>query len=352
MKYIHLFSGDEDEKFSSPFYTFIKEEFKVEDHFFYIPEHSQEKRIMGSENVEYFKYEIIWSLKFLKKALFSEKIIIHKIPHNIYFFLLFVIFPFLAKKSVWFVWGGDLYYYKYRTRNIKSSIVEIFRKIILRRIRYIVTHLHGDYELARKWYNVKGKHLYSFMYPSNLFKQIDSSLAKVDDRLVLQIGNSACMTNNHLELLENLEFLKDENVVLYCPLSYSGKEEYITKVIESGYRIFGKEKFVPMLEFMPHESYMKFLARVDVTVLNHERQRGLGNITSLLSLGKKVYINECVSTWDFCRRNNIRVFSIETELVDILIPLSNGVKYSNKNIVRSLLSVENLKRDLREVFES
>jgi hypothetical protein len=318
--------------------------------FFFIPEHSNKK--LKGKNVQYFNFGLVWVFKFFKQSISCQKIIIHGIPHNIYFYLLFSFFPYLAKKSVWVIWGGDLYYYKFRTKNFKSYIAEFFRRIIIRRFKYLVTYLEGDFDLAKKWYKAKGKYIYSFMYPSNLYKTTDLNFFKKNETVSIQIGNSGCETNNHLELLENLEFIKDKNVLLFCPLSYSGKEEYITKVIKKGYEIFGKDKFIPMLEFMPHSNYIDFLSKIDVTIFNHERQRGLGNITTLLSLGKKVYIKECVTTWAFCVKNNIRVFSVDTELKDVLTSISDELKENNKIIVKSLFSVHNLKHDLNKVFES
>ena len=350
MKYIHLFTPDENEKFSTPFYHFLKDEFIIEEHIFFIPTHSNEK--LKDKNVQYFNFGFFWALNFFKQSLSCQKIIIHGIPHNIYFFLLLTVFPHIAKKSVWFIWGGDLYYYKFRNKKFKSNIVEFFRRIIIRRFKYLVTHLEGDYDLAKKWYEAKGNYIYSFMYPSNLYKRIDLNVFKKNDTVSIQIGNSACETNKHLELLESLKFIKEKNILLFCPLSYSGKEKYITKVIEKGYEIFGKDKFIPMLEFMPHSNYIDFLSKIDVTIFNHDRQRGLGNITSLLSLGKKVYIKESITTWAFCVKNNIRVFSIDTDLKDVLVPISDELKENNKKLVKSLFSAHNLKHDLNKVFES
>lgn len=349
MKYLHLFTPDENEKFSTPFYHFLNDKFIIEEHIFFIPKFSNEK--LRGKNVQYFNFGFFWALKFFKESLSCQKIIIHGIHHNIYFFLLFSVFPHLAKKSVWFMWGGDLYYYKFRKKNFKSNIVEFFRRTIIRRFKYLVTHLEGDYDLAKKWYGAKGEYIYSFMYPSNLYKKIDLNVFDKNDTVSIQIGNSACETNNHIELFEKLEFIKDKNVLLFCPLSYSGKEEYINKVVENGYRMFGKEKFIPMLDFMPHKNYVDFLSKIDIAIFNHQRQRGLGNITTLLGLGKKVFMRESITTWAFCIKNNIRVFSVDTDLKDVLAPISDELK-DNKRLIKSLLSVQNLKNDLKKVFES
>ena len=352
MKYLHLFDFDEDEKFSVPFYKFLYDEFAIDEHYFFIPQHGNEELKLRHSNTEYFRFGILWAFKFFRMSLQCDKIIVHKIPHNIYFFLLFILCPFIPNKSAWVIWGGDLYYHEYRKKNLKTYVVEIFRKIIIPRFKFLVTHLEGDYVLAKKWYNAKGCFIYCFAYPSNLYKPLELSVRPMEKSVAIQLGNSACITNNHFELLEDLEFIKDENVTLYCPLSYSGKEEYIKDVVEKGYCLFGRDKFIPILEFMPHRKYMDFLSMIDVTVFNHDRQRGLGNIISLLSLGKKVYIKESISTWQFCETNEIRVFSVNKELTEVLTPLSEEVKLKNRNLMRLLFSADNLKIQLATLFEA
>jgi dTDP-N-acetylfucosamine:lipid II N-acetylfucosaminyltransferase len=352
VKYLHLFAPDDDQKFAVPFYEFIKDKFDNREHFFFIPQHANESLRLHNDNVEYFEYGFVWAIRFFVRSFFCEKIIVHKIPHNIYFLLLFSIFPRLARKSVWIIWGGDLYYHKLRTKSIKTSFIEVFRKMIIRRFNGLASALEGDYNLAKKWYNVSGPFIYTFAYPSNLFKSLDLNYSQKDNRISIQIGNSACSTNNHLQLLDSLKFLREERILLYCPLSYSGEQNYITEVIQKGFEIFGKEKFIPMLEFMPHDEYIEFLSRIDVAILNHDRQRGLGNITSLLSLGKKIYIKESITTWEFCVKQNIRVFSVNTDLQDVLVPLPESVKEHNLRLVRSLFSEDRLISQLAEVFES
>ena len=351
-KYIHLFEFDQDEKFSIPLYHFLKDDFAIDEHYFYIPQHNNMKLKLCEDNVEYFNYDLAWAIRFFVQSFFCQKIIIHKIPHNTYFFVLFLMFPFLARKSAWIIWGGDLYYHELRAKGFKSNLVELFRRIIIRKFKFLITPLDGDFELARKRYNAKGKHISSFVYPSNLFKSLDLNHSRKDNRVIIQIGNSACRTNKHLELLEDLKFLRDENILLYCPLSYSGRDDYINEVIEKGYEVFGREKFIPLLEFLPHQEYLDFLSNIDVTIFNHDRQRGLGNITSLLSLGKKVYMRESITTWEFCVQRDLRVFSIDKDLHNVLHPMPEFIKKHNIGLVKSMFSLNQLISQWSEVLES
>ena len=48
---------------------------------------------------------------------------------------------------------------------------------------------------------------------------------------------------------------------------------------------------------MPFERYIELLSDIDIAVFNHNRQQGLGNTTTLLGLGKKVYLRSDTTTW-------------------------------------------------------
>ena len=43
---------------------------------------------------------------------------------------------------------------------------------------------------------------------------------------------------------------------------------------------------------MPYSSYISFLGSIDIGIFNNNRQQGMGNITNLLYLGKKVYLSK------------------------------------------------------------
>jgi dTDP-N-acetylfucosamine:lipid II N-acetylfucosaminyltransferase len=350
MIYIHLFLSDENEKFTKAFYNLLKNDFIISEHLILIPKHSNENLQLVGDNIKYFNYDFKWMFLFLKSTLSCKKIILHGLPNNIYFYILFIIFPNLAKKSVWIIWGGDLYYYKLRSQNFKSNISEFFRRKIIQNIKYFVTYLNNDYLLVQKWYKTRGVHLNSFVYPSNLYKEININSFIKNDKILILIGNSACKTNNHLELFKKLEFLNNENIIFYCPLSYSGTEEYKKQIIEIGYQIFGNDKFIPLLDFIPIDEYNKFLCKIDVAIFNHDRQRGLGNIITLLGLGKKVFINECISTWNYCHDNNLKVYSINSELKEILTPFPKKLLLSNVRKIKHLFSLENLIKDLNIIF--
>lgn len=350
MNYFHIFANDENEKFSLSYKKFIEENLSKEEHKFMnigdLLSINADKgvRVVGIQNK-------IVSLLSLNKMLYqADKIIIHGLFLRKLILILFFQ-PWLLRKCYWCIWGGDLYYYKYRSKNVKSNIYELFRKYVIKNMHGLITQLKGDYELAQEWYGAKGKYYYSFMYPSNLYKEYDlKKVEKNPGKTYIQIGNSADETNNHIEVFEKLSKNKDENIEIICPLSYSGKEEYINQVIEAGYKIFGKEKFTPITEFMPFERYLELLAKVDIAIFNHKRQRGLGNITTLLGLGKKVYIREEITTWQFCKDHDLKVYSANDNYDDLFEEMDEMVKRKNIENMRTKFSEKKLVEDWKKIF--
>lgn len=350
MECLHVFSNDQNGKFSLPFIKFIDDNFNLEDSTFALignlPIESQNKMI-NILNIEKRMSSVINLNKLLYQ---SQKIVLHGLFSK-YLVLLLFLQPWLLKKCYWCIWGGDLYFYNHRNINLKSNLHEFMRKIVIKNVQGLITQLKGDYELAQKWYGAKGKYYYSFMYPSNLYKEYDLKKVEKDrGKTYIQVGNSACKTNEHVEVFEKLSKYKGENIEIICPLSYSGKEEYIKQVIEAGYKTFGKEKFTPIVDFMLFNQYLELLAKVDIAIFNHKRQRGLGNITTLLGLGKKVYIREDITTWQFCIDHVLKVYSSNGDFEDLFEKMNEEIKQNNIENVKSKFSEEKLVEDLNQIF--
>lgn len=345
MKILHIIPN---EKFTESFITFINKNFNHKQHTFVTYGNNKTYTVKKRDNVNELT-KSIKSINFLIKSLYeSEKIIIHGL-FNLYIVLMLFLQPWLLKKSYWVIWGGDLYYHVMRVKTIKSNIYEYLRKNIIKKMVGLITHIKGDYDLVIDWYGARGKYYYSFMYPSNLFKNYDNiSFAKCNDILVIQIGNSADTSNNHIEVLDGLRRFKDKNIKIVCPLSY-GDLEYSSSVIELGKSIYGN-KFIPITEFLPFEKYIELLGNIDIAIFNHKRQQAMGNITTLLGLGKKVYIREEITTWQFCLDNNLKVYSANSDFDDLFEEIDEGIKQKNIENVKIQFSEEKLIEDLRKIF--
>lgn len=263
------------------------------------------------------------NLKLLFQMFRHERIVIHNLASPWLLIYLFL-FPSLYPRVFWIVWGKDLYFYQLLDRKrFYHKIYEFFRRHVFRRIQHI-SAIEGDYRLAQRWYGVTAKCYVSFMYPSNLFKNMELP-EKTGSTTVIQLGNSADPSNTHLQILDELAQFRDEDIQVVVPLAY-GDRKHAKKVVASGRSLFGK-KFRPLLEFMPFDEYLALLASVDIAIFNHPRTQGNGNAISLLGFGKKVYMRRNVSMWREFENREIKVFDIADGIH--LSPLDQNTKAQN-----------------------
>lgn len=350
---LHLFPQD---KFTVQFIEFINNNFNINEHLFIIygmKDTYKKSQVEKYNNIIYVNKKCKCNIiKFIKYCNKLDKIILHSLfmPSWLKYYLF--LNKSVLRKSNWVIWGGDLYLYKMRNKNLKSDLNEVIRRKIIKNLGGLITHIKGDYELAKEWYGAKGKYMYSFMYPSNLYKYYDLSKNNLDIKrtIYIQIGNSADPTNNHLDIFKKLEVYSDKNIKIICPLSY-GDEDYKNKVINEGKKIFGN-KFNPLLKFMDIKEYLEVLSEIDVAIFNHKRQQAVGNITSLLGFGKKVYIRSDITTWDFCKIHNLKVFDAASDFVDLLTPLDLNDSIKNIDNVKNSFSEEKLILDWKKIFEN
>ena len=99
---------------------------------------------------------------------------------------------------------------------------------------------------------------------------------------------------------------------IYCILSYGEKPwtpGYKDLVIKKGNELFG-DRFYPIVEFMPKKDYLDFLKDIDIFILNHRYQQGMGNIIQALGMNKTVFLNPEANHYKMFKRINIKVLSI------------------------------------------
>lgn len=334
------------EKFIEPFIDFLEKNFDSKEHFFLI-KRFKNYEVSDRSNTKFLTEkssivkELIIYFFYLNNA---RKIIIHGLYNPRLVFALFLQ-PWLLKKCYWVMWGGDLYLYELRDRTFKSNLYEKIRAIVIRYIGHFVTQMDGDVELVRKWFNAKGLHHESFVYQSNLYQDYNVAIKK-SDLINILVGNSANPTNNHEQIFDKLLPFKNENIHIFCPLSY-GSDAHGSKITSLGKELFG-DKFTPLLEFMPFEKYIELLGEIDIAVFAHERQQAAGNMVTLLGLGKKVYLSKNVTPWKLFEKLGLSVFDVNT--IDLKL-ITEEQAISNKKIVAHYFSKENLTIQLKEVFQ-
>lgn len=352
MKYLHLLKN---EKFVAAFIVFIRQNFPKDEHHFVILGGIKPKKhpIDSGEDITYLhaRYASWWYYPLLWRKITplfkeAEKVILHSLlVRGIVDYLYF--HPSLRKKSYWVIWGGDLYDYHENTKKLKRKWRFHKKRTIIKDFAGLITYLEGDYENAKKYYGATGSYLPCFVYPSNLYKALDLP-PKTQTSLTIQVGNSANKSNGHLEIFEKLARYKEHNIKIIVPLSYAGKRSYIAKIIKKGRTLFG-DKFVPLTDFMDFDAYMQLLAQIDIAVFNHQRQQGMGNIITLLGLGKKVYIRSDVTTWQLLETLHVKAFnSCDSISLD---PISDDERQSNIDAIATYFSKATLLSQWQQIFK-
>lgn len=340
---LHIASCD---KFIPPFVKLINQEFDIDSHCFVIKSGMADSKLKLDKNVLLFSNKKLDLLKYYANIAFrmslADRIILHSLLDIKIITILFFM-PWCLPKCYWFIWGADLYRYNARKKNFKSRVKEFLRRIVFKKIGYLVTYVKGDFELAKEWYNSKGKFVECIMYTSNLYT-LENYEKKEKENINILLGNSSDPTNNHIDSLERLLPFKGDNIKIYSPLSY-GDPAYADKINSIGKQWFG-ERFIAIRDFMSLEQYNEFLTTIDIAIFNHDRQQAMGNTIKLLGLGKTVYIRENTSQWEFFNEKEISVKSIEK-----LESLSYSLNEVNVKKVRDYFSLENYLKQLNYIFK-
>jgi hypothetical protein len=218
------------------------------------------------------------------------------------------------KKSVWLIWGDDLYSYFRPRQRWKDTVVEFLRRRVIRNFRGIGAPCYGDYRLAKTLYRTRAV-FHDYAYPNPIgAADLAKALANVkvaNSEVRIQIGNSADPSNGHEELITVLARFRDRPIKVIAPLSY-GDLDYGKRIAELGASVFG-DKFVALTDYMSPEAYSEHLRTVDVLVFNHKRQQGMANISFLAALGAKIYLRSDISLWEFYRdQRGLRVFATQS----------------------------------------
>lgn len=335
------------EKFIAPFINFVNQNFDPSQHLFFVMGNTNKYPVPQNNNVVVVKrnfihkiFALLWLSVLMHRC---NKIVLHGLFRGKTILLLYFQ-RWLLKKCYWVIWGKDLYVFNTNKKNIAWRTKEFIRKPVIKNLGHLVTYVRGDAQLAKKWYGATGHYEECIVYPSNLYSDYDTT-STISRYINIQVGNSADPSNDHIEVFNMLYKFSEENIKIYAPLSYGDKSNS-KNIIKYGSDMFGN-KFIPLTDFMPFESYLEFLSTIDIAVFNHKRQQGMGNAITLLGLGKKIYMQDGISSWDVFKELGIKVFDVNELSVDRLDP---DAAESNKNKVKAYFSPENLKLQLQRIF--
>ncbi len=340
---VHIFTHEG--FYSSALLRLLEKYTDLEGHLFVF----RRKQLSGEEYSEKIKSRIKYSTGFV--SLIREVLPILRKENWIYFhylpygpsLFLWAVSTRILKKSTWVIWGGDVFVYKERKKNLRARVYEMLRKIVIPRFPEIAAFLEEDAREAMAVYQSEAAYV-PILYPNPLDKRLlrYRPEREADGVVRILVGNSADPSNEHIEVFEKLKHYKKENIKIICPIPVNEEGKYIQTVIETGRAYFGGN-FVFQTRWMKPAEYAEFLLSIDIAIMNHRRQQGLGNILALLLTGKKVYLRSDISTYRYLQKEGCEIYDVKTIKVDSFnefVQMNEESKRLNRQIIDRLTSEE------------
>lgn len=354
--YLHLVI---DNFYTNSFISFIREHFPNQKHTFllikspfgkikYISEENIKALLILNETGDYHQ-NAAFIFPYIQTA---KKLYIHYATNFINWLL--CCYDFKIEVN-WISWGGDLYHYlehdlyDHETKQLSLTLLEESflekKKLIalkigaVKKTDYILCGNEGEFELSKKNFSSDVRMKF-FVYPNpiNIEKlneikknNIKHLLSKRNPgKKIILVGNSGDPSNNHISVLKHLSRFKNKDFIVVLPLAY-GDPDYINIVSKMGSDLF-RERFFALTEFINPEEYGHLLNSVDFVIMNHKRQQSLGNLLALLYLGKAVFINKDVTTYESLTSKGMTLFSIDHFLkAENFEELTDNESYLEKN---------------------
>lgn len=145
------------------------------------------------------------------------------------------------------------------------------------------------------------------------------------------VGNSASPENNHLDVFRYLhEQIDIRGRQIVVPLSY-GDMTYREKIIAAGRDLFG-EAFQPQLGYMERQAYFETLSSCGFVFMNHSRQQAVGNISSALLSGARLFMNASSPLYQLLKGGGAFV-NCMGDHPGALMPLSVEQRLTNQKVI-------------------
>ena len=220
----------------------------------------------------------------------------------------------------------------------------------IQRIDYLATSFKQEHHSICKFIQQEKKNFKFWYYPLHLIVDVNAKIES--NKTAILIGNSGFRTGNHLDVFNALKQLPITQSKIYVPLSY-GNPNYIQAIKEEGQLIF-KDKFNPLLTFLPLKDYNQILNTIGIAIFYNFRQQAVGNTIAILWYGAKVFLSEKNPFYHYLKDLGIIVFSVEKDLnaQSISSHLDINQIENNRKILYDQLNQNQLKRDLENQIHS
>ena len=233
---------------------------------------------------------------------------------------LILLYPKLIKKMIWIAWGYDLHNWPPKGSGIKHKIHVSVGNYLRNRCAGFVGIFPPDCDYFKERFPAARAKVFYAPYagptvpPEYQNYTPEANLEHDHTPICIQIGHSATKSVNHLQVLEDLAHLKDNDIQLLLPLSY-GDMDYGNEVQQRAEEIFG-DKALCLREFMGKDAYFSLLRRVDIAVFNTQRQIGLSNVNSHAFRNVKLYMPQTCPMYQYYKDCGVPVQDY-TDLKDI-----------------------------------
>lgn len=248
---------------------------------------------------------------------------------------------------------------KLNIRNILKKIIKklfyksLCKKDIIKKIHFFSPVLESEYPLVKNKCDKPFPAYLAWNYAANS-KLLDDSIRynyRVHGKDIL-LGNSASLTNNHIEMIDFLSGIDLSGEKIICPLSY-GDQNYARDVIKYGEKKL-KQNFYPLIDFMEYDQYIDLISRCTNVLMNHVRQQAVGNILAMLSKGAKIFLREENQLYNHFVKLGVKVFTIQQLLAKpslLDVPLSNDEVVRNRGILKEHFGMDAALEKTRKLIE-
>lgn len=205
------------------------------------------------------------------------------------------------------------------------------------RIDYLIAPAadYAEMKFIKQLYpGFRAKHLHGFYdYNYDIASKLDTK-PKNRDKINILVGNSANLTNNHIDAFKKLVKLR-QKVNVHCVLSYGAGNAIVKEIIKQGYKSF-PNAFYAQQNFMERSVYIDFLSNIDIFFMYHNRQQSIGNILIALALGKPVFLKKNNPVFDFITNMGLKAYDAD-EIQDYNLWNTIEEAHSMKNKTRGIL---------------
>lgn len=199
-------------------------------------------------------------------------------------------------KIIWRTWGGDAGYTVYGNF-AKRIIKRIINYGLIKKVKNFraigIASFVDAVDLKEKFGITKN--LYRLPYPpeTDIMSLLKGCRLKKDgsETINIMVEHSAWDTS-HCYILKQLEKYKNEKIRVFLSLSY-GPQENIERVRDyvKNECADWKEKIEFVVDFLPYEQFLEFIAQMDIAIFNMNNSNAMGNISLLLYFRKKLFLN-------------------------------------------------------------